>query len=107
MSAALGVPVAATRRAPLAWLVEHRRNAGKLVDEILERAAAIRRLMVVVEAGAREFVGDSIAQRVALVGRQTSLTRDQIISHHNATLANLAVEGVTLSVLPSAEVNFG
>jgi hypothetical protein len=32
------------------------------------------------------------------------LTREEIIAHHNQTLANLAVDGVMVRVLPSHEV---
>jgi hypothetical protein len=53
------------------------------------------------------------AGRIDLVadGHTTSenglLTREQIISHHNQTLANPAIQGVTVRVLSSDEVGFG
>ena len=34
------------------------------------------------------------------------LTREQIIAHHNASLANLAVDGVALNAPPARDVRF-
>jgi nicotinamidase-related amidase len=63
-----------------------------------------------VDTTARRAV--SLGYDVVLVadGHTTSdnglLTRRQIIGHHNQTLANLAIEGVSLHVLSSGEVSF-
>jgi nicotinamidase-related amidase len=83
----------------------------------LLRHAEVTRVVIV---GAQtEYCVDTTVRRatslgydVVLVadGHTTSgnglLTRDQIIGHHNETLANLAVDGVTLKVLASAEISF-
>jgi nicotinamidase-related amidase len=85
--------------------------------DALMREAGVDRVVLV---GAQtEYCVDTTARRAASLGYDVTLvadghatsengllTRDQIISHHNQTLANLAVEGVTLQVLPSAAVNF-
>lgn len=87
------------------------------LDALLREASVTR---VVLVGAQTEYCVDTTARRavslgydVVLVadGHTTSenglLTRDQIIGHHNQTLANLAIEGVTLSVLPSEKVSFG
>ena len=69
--------------------------------------------------GQTEYCVDTRARRAASLGYDVELvadghttsengvlSRDQIIGHHNETLANLAVDGVTLRVLPAAEVVF-
>lgn len=86
--------------------------------EVLLRDASVTRVVLV---GAQtEYCVDTTARRavslgfdVGLVadGHTTSenglLTREQIISHHNRTLANLAIEDVHLDVPPSAAISFG
>lgn len=81
------------------------------------RDASVTRLVIV---GAQtEYCVDTTVRRalsldydVDLVadGHSTSenavLTREQIIAHHNETLASLAVDGVTLRVMPSDSVAF-
>jgi nicotinamidase-related amidase len=85
--------------------------------DALLRDASVTRLVIV---GAQtEYCVDTTARRAASLGYDVDLvadghttsengllTRDQIIGHHNETLANLAVNGVTLSVLPSARIVF-
>lgn len=85
--------------------------------DALMREAGVGRVVLV---GAQtEYCVDTTARRAASLGynvilvadgQTTSenglLTRDQIVSHHNQTLANLAVDGVTLRVLDSAAVSF-
>lgn len=86
--------------------------------EALLRAASVTRVVLV---GAQtEYCVDTTARRAVSLGYDVDLvadghttsengllTREQIISHHNQTLANLAIEDVSLSVPPSAEISFG
>jgi nicotinamidase-related amidase len=87
------------------------------LDALLQGAGVTR---VVLVGAQTEYCVDTTARRAVSLGYDVDLvadghttsengllTRAQIIGHHNETLANLAVEGVTLSVLPSTEVNFG
>jgi nicotinamidase-related amidase len=85
--------------------------------DALLRAAAVRRVVLV---GAQtEYCVDTTARRAVSLGYQVQLaadghttssndvlSREQIIDHHNQTLANLATNGVSLSVVPSAEIRF-
>jgi nicotinamidase-related amidase len=86
------------------------------LDGLLRDATVSR---VVLVGAQTEYCVDTTARRavslgydVVLVadGHTTSdnglLTRRQIIGHHNQTLANLAIEGVSLHVLSSGEVSF-
>jgi nicotinamidase-related amidase len=86
------------------------------LDALLKTAGVTR---VVLVGAQTEYCVDTTARRAASLGYDVDLvadghttsengllTRDQIIGHHNDTLANLSVAGVTLSVLPSAEVAF-
>lgn len=86
--------------------------------DALLREASVTRLVLV---GAQtEYCVDTTARRAASLGYDVDLvadghttsgngllSREQIIAHHNETLANLAVDGMTLSVLPSSRVEFG
>jgi nicotinamidase-related amidase len=81
------------------------------------RDASITRLVL---AGAQtEYCVDTTARRAASLGYDVDLvadghttsangllTREEIVGHHNATLANLAVAGMTFRVLPSGRVTF-
>ncbi len=83
----------------------------------LLKGASVTRVVIV---GAQtEYCVDTTARRalslgydVELVadGHTTSenglLAREQIIEHHNRTLATLATDGVTLRVRPAAEIEF-
>jgi nicotinamidase-related amidase len=85
--------------------------------DALLRDAGVTRLVLV---GAQtEYCVDTTARRAASLGYDVDLvadghttsgnsvlSRDQIIGHHNETLAHLAVERVALRVLPAAEVAF-
>ncbi len=86
--------------------------------EALLRNASVTRVVLV--GGQTEYCVDTTARRAVSLGYDVDLvadghttsengllSRDQIIGHHNQTLANLAIEGVTMSVLPSAEISFG
>lgn len=86
------------------------------LDALLRDASVTR---VVLVGAQTEYCVDTTARRAASLGYDVDLvadghttsengllSRDQIIGHHNETLANLAVDGVTLSVLPSTEVAF-
>jgi nicotinamidase-related amidase len=89
-------------------------------DTDLDAALRERAVSTLVVAGAQtEFCVDATARRslslgydVQLVadGHTTSanglLDREQIIAHHNQTLANLATVGRRLTVVPSADVDF-
>jgi nicotinamidase-related amidase len=89
---------------------------GTDLDALL-RDASVTRLVLV---GAQtEYCVDTTARRAVSLGYDVDLvadghttskngllTREQIIAHHNETLANLAVDGVALSVLPSTRVDF-
>jgi nicotinamidase-related amidase len=81
------------------------------------RNAAVTRLVLVgaqteycVDTTAR--IAASLGYHVDLVadGHTTSenaiLSREQIVDHHNQTLANLACDGVSVRVVPSAEIRF-
>ncbi len=86
------------------------------LDAVLRGLGATR----IVLAGAQtEFCVDTTARRalslgfdvdLAADGHTTSgnglLTREQIVRHHNQTLANLATAGATLTVVPSAQIDF-
>lgn len=85
--------------------------------DTLLREAGVSRVVLVgaqteycVDATARRAASQGYDVTVVADGHTTSenglLTREQIISHHNQTLANLAVDGVTLCVLPAAAVGF-
>jgi nicotinamidase-related amidase len=87
------------------------------LDALLHEAAITR---IVLVGAQTEFCVDTTARRAVSLGYDVDLvgdghttsengllSRDQIIAHHNQTLANLAIEGVSLSVLPSAELSFG
>jgi nicotinamidase-related amidase len=86
------------------------------LDTLLREADVSR---VVLVGAQTEYCVDTTARRAASLGYDVTLvadghttsengllTREQIISHHNQTLANLAVDGVTLRVLRAAEVSF-
>ena len=88
---------------------------------ILMRCSARSSATRIVLVGAQtEYCVDTTARRAASLGYDVDLaadghatsengvlSRDQIIEHHNQTLANLAVEGVVLRVPPSGAVAFG
>jgi nicotinamidase-related amidase len=81
------------------------------------REASVTRAVLV---GAQtEYCVDTTARRAASMGYDVELvgdghttssngllSRQQIIAHHNQTFANLAVDGVSLRVIPSDEVSF-
>jgi len=89
---------------------------GTDLDALL-RDASVTRLVLV---GAQtEYCVDTTARRAVSLGYDVDLvadghttsengllTREQIIGHHSATLANLAIENVILSVLPATRVTF-
>jgi nicotinamidase-related amidase len=86
--------------------------------DALCRQAKVSRVVLV---GAQsEYCVDATARRATSLGYDVDLVEDghttsanrllsrrQIIDHHNQTLANLAVNGVSLRVIPSTELNFG
>jgi nicotinamidase-related amidase len=86
--------------------------------DALLRASSVTRLTLV---GAQtEYCVDTTARRAASLGYDVDLVadghttsenglllRDEIIAHHNQTLANLALDGVTLSVRPATDISFG
>jgi len=89
---------------------------GTDLDAVL-RTAAVTRLVLVgaqtelcVDATARRALSLDYDVDLVADGHTTSaneiLTREQIIAHHNASLVNLAVDGVALSVLPARDVTF-
>ena len=83
----------------------------------LLQARAVTRVVLV---GAQtEFCVDATARRALSLGYDVDLVADghttsendvlsrvQIVAHHNATLGNLAVDGVTIRVLPSVAIDF-
>ncbi len=83
----------------------------------LLRATSVTRVVLV---GAQtEFCVDATARRALSLGYDVDLVADghttsendvlsraRIVAHHNATLGNLAVEGVTIRVLPSEAIAF-
>jgi nicotinamidase-related amidase len=87
------------------------------LDAVLREASVTR---VVLVGAQTEYCVDTTARRAVSLGYDVDLvadghttsengllSRDQIIEHHNQTLANLAVEGVVLRVPPSGAVTFG
>ena len=83
---------------------------------LLQDAAVTR---VVLVGAQTEYCVDTTARRAVSLGYDVDLvadahttsgngllTRDQIVGHHNQTLANLASEGVVMNVLASAQVAF-
>jgi nicotinamidase-related amidase len=86
------------------------------LDARLQDASVTRLVLVGAQT---EYCVDTTARRATSLGYDVdlvadghttsengALSRDQIIGHHNETLANLAVDGVTLRVLPAAKVAF-
>jgi nicotinamidase-related amidase len=83
----------------------------------LLRARAVTRVVIV---GAQtEFCVDTTTRRALSLGYDVDLVADghttsenevlsraQIVAHHNATLGSLAVDGVTMRVLPSVVIDF-
>ncbi len=89
---------------------------GTDLDALL-RAAEVTRLVLVgaqtelcVDATARRALSLDYDVDLVADGHTTSengiLTREQIIAHHNASLANLAVDGVTFNAPPARDVRF-
>ena len=86
------------------------------LDELL-RGLNIRSLVL---TGAQtEYCVDTTARRALSLGYDVQLVadghttsenglldREQIIAHHNQTLANLATNGSVLTLVPSAEISF-
>jgi len=86
------------------------------LDDLLREASVTRMVLVGAQT---EYCVDTTARRAASMGYDVELvgdghttssdgllSRQQIIAHHNQTFANLAVDGVTLRVIPSDEVSF-
>ena len=97
-------------------LVQH---CGSLPAHPLHRSQPGWLLHPAVDQQPGEYCVDTTARRAASLGYDVDLvadghttsgndvlSREQIVGHHNETLANLAVEGVTLRVLPASEVTF-
>jgi nicotinamidase-related amidase len=89
---------------------------GTDLDALLREASVTRLVLVGAQT---EYCVDTTARRAASLGYDVDLvadghttsdngllTRQQIIAHHNDTLAHLAVDGVTLNVLPSTGIAF-
>lgn len=87
------------------------------LDAMLREASVTR---VVLVGAQTEYCVDTTARRAVSLGYDVDLvadghttsengllSRDQIIAHHNQTLASLAVEDVVLRVPPSGAVTFG
>jgi nicotinamidase-related amidase len=89
---------------------------GTDLNDLL-RASSVTRVVLV---GAQtEFCVDGTARRALSLGYDVDLVADghttsendvlgraQIVAHHNTTLGNLAVDGVTIRVLPSTAIDF-
>ncbi len=89
---------------------------GTGLHRLLQRAGVTR---LVIVGAQTEYCVDTTARRAVSLGYDVELVadghttsengllgREQIIEHHNRTLAMLATDGVTLRVRPAAEIEF-
>jgi nicotinamidase-related amidase len=89
---------------------------GTDLDDLLRTRAVTR---VVLVGAQTEFCVDATARRALSLGYDVDLVADghttsendvlsraQIVAHHNATLGNLAADGVAIRVLPSLAIDF-
>jgi nicotinamidase-related amidase len=89
---------------------------GTDLQDLLQASAVTR---VVLVGAQTEFCVDATARRALSLGydvdlvadghttsENDALSRTQIVAHHNATLGNLAVDGVRIRVLPAVAVDF-
>jgi nicotinamidase-related amidase len=100
--------------------IVQKRWSDAFTDTELESVLRGAGIDTIVAAGAQsDYCVDATVRRAASLGfnvilasdaHTTSgngvLTREQIVAHHNVTLSRLALDGPSITTLPSAEISF-